>query len=129
LTGNPSSKKVYYDLASFFGTQVTFAFVVSPFLILSFTESIRTWARVYFYALIWTVGILIFFNSPGKAWLSKQLEKRQGRASARLARTVSSDSLAGGQPILGISKDPERDINEAIEEFKAEIEAQQKKKA
>lgn len=128
LTGNPSSKKLYYDVATFFGTQATFAFAVSPFLLLTFTDSLRTWSCVYFYGLVWTVATLVFFSSPGKGMLKKQLEKRQGRASAKLVRTVSTDSLTGGQPILGISKDPEGDINEAIEELKAEIEAQQRKK-
>ena len=106
LTGNPSPKKVYYDVATFFGTQATFAFAVCPFLVLTFSDSLRTWSRVYFYGLLWTVATLIFFSSPGKAMLKKQLEKRHGRASAKLVRTISTDSLTGGQPILGISKDP-----------------------
>lgn len=122
MTGNPSSKKRYYDIATYFGTQLTFAFAVSPFLILGFKESLRAWARVYLYAFIWTVATLVFFSSPGKLKLQKLLEKRHGTARARLVRTISSDSISGGQPILGISKDPEGDINEAIEEIKAEVE-------
>lgn len=127
LTGNPSQKKRYYDVATYLGTQLTFAFAVCPFLILTFTDSIRTWSNVYFYALVWTIAVLIFFASPGKAWLKKKLEARQGKANARLVRTISSDSITGNQPILGISKDIEGDINEAIEELKAEVEAQRKK--
>ncbi len=115
-------------MATYLGTQLTFAFAVCPFLILSFTDSLRVWARVYFYALIWTVATLVFFASPGKVALRKQLEKRQGRASAKLVRSISTESLTGGHPILGISTDPERDINEAIEEIRAEVQAQQRKK-
>lgn len=126
ISGKPSPKKIYYDIATYIGTQLTFSFAVSPFLILGFSDSIRVWYRVYFYALFWTVGALIFFSSPGKVMLKKQLEKRQGRASARLVRTVSSESLTGGQPILGISKDPQGDMEEAIREIRAEVE---KKKA
>lgn len=122
LSGKPSGKKVYYDIATYFGTQLTFSFATAPFLILRFGDCLRVWSRVYFYALVWTLAVLAFFASPGKAMLGKQLEKRQGKASARLVRTVSSESLSGGHPILGISKDPERDINEAIEEIKAEME-------
>lgn len=129
MTNNPSPKKKYYDFATYLGTQLTFAFAVCPFLILTFSGSFLTWARVYFYALVWTVGTLVFFSSPGKAMLRKQLEKRHGRANARLVRTISTDSLTGGQPILGISKDPEGDINEAIEEIRAEVEAREKKRA
>jgi lysophospholipid acyltransferase len=59
--------------------------------------------------------------------LKQQLEKRTGRANAKLVRTSSSDSLSGGHPILGISKDPEGDINEAVMEIRAEVEARQRK--
>lgn len=59
--------------------------------------------------------------------LKKQLEKRQGMAHAKLVRSLSSDSLTGKEPILGISKDPERDISEAMSEIRSEVEALQKK--
>lgn len=121
ITGNPSSKKIYYDIATYLGTQLTFAFAVNPFLTLGLADCIQVWSRVYFYALLWTLGSLVFFASPGKVMLRKRLEKRQGRASARMVRTVSSDSLTGGHPILGISKDPEGDVTEAIEELRAEL--------
>lgn len=122
ITGNPSSKKIYYDIATYIGTQLTFAFAVNPFLTLHFSDCMKVWSRVYFYALFWTLGSLVFFASPGKAVLRKRLEKRQGRASQKLVRSISTESLTGGQPILGISKDPEGDINEAIEELKTELE-------
>lgn len=98
-----------------------------PFLVLSFSGSLLAWSRVYFYALIWTLASLAFFASPGKALLKKQLEKRQGKAHAKLVRSLSTDSLTGSHPILGISKDPERDISEAMEEFRTEVETLQKK--
>jgi lysophospholipid acyltransferase len=126
LTGGPSAKKWIYDSATCIATQITFAFAVCPFLILSLSDSLRVWARVYFYALLWTIAALVFFASPGKAMLQQQLEKRQGRASARLVRTISTESMSGGQPILGISKDPEGDITEAIEELKTEVSAREK---
>jgi lysophospholipid acyltransferase len=126
VTGGPSSKKWIYDFATYIATQLTFAFAVSPFLILSFSDSLRVWANVYFYAFLWTVAALIFFASPGKAWLRQQLEKRQGRASARMVRTISTESMSGGQPILGISKEPDRDITEAIQELRAEVEPLEK---
>lgn len=72
---------------------------------------------------------LVFFASPGKAALRKELEKRQGRANAKLTRSISSESLTGKDPILGISKDPERDVTEAMAEIRAEVEARQKKLA
>lgn len=98
-----------------------------PFLVLSFGGSLLAWSRVYFYALVWTVASLVFFASPGKAMLKKQLEKRQGKAHAKLIRSPSTDSLTGKEPILGISKDPEQDITEVMEELRGELESRPKK--
>lgn len=81
------------------------------------------WSRVYYYAIVWTVVSLAFFASPGKRILKKQLEERQGKASAKLTRTLSSESLTGKEPVLGISKDPQRDISEAVEELRAEMQS------
>ncbi|KAH6884007.1 MBOAT, membrane-bound O-acyltransferase family-domain-containing protein [Thelonectria olida] len=107
ISGNASSKKKYYDFVSYLVTQLTFTFATSPFLLLSFSSSILVWTRVYFYAALWTFGPLAFFASPGKVWLRTKLEKRQGRASAKFVRSISTDSLTGkAEPILGISKDP-----------------------
>jgi lysophospholipid acyltransferase len=35
--------------------------------------------------------------------------------------------LSGKEPVLGISKDPESDINEAVEEIRAEMQMRQRK--
>lgn len=127
ITGGPSPRKKYYDAASLIVTQLTFSFATTPFLVLTFADSIRAWSRVYFYGAVWTVIGLLFFASPGKAVLKAELEKRQGKASAKLVRSASTDSLTGKDPILGISKDPERDVTEAMAEIRAEVEARQKK--
>jgi lysophospholipid acyltransferase len=122
----PSKK--YYDIVTYIVTQLTFSFATIPFLVLSLSGSLWAWAQVYNYALVWTLATLAFFASPGKALLKKQLEKRTGKASTRLVRTVSTESITGKEPILGISKDPEGDLNEAIEEFRGEVEFHQAKK-
>ncbi|KAH7140548.1 MBOAT, membrane-bound O-acyltransferase family-domain-containing protein [Dactylonectria macrodidyma] len=127
ITGNPTRKKKYYDFFSYLATQLTFSFTTAPFLVLSLSGSILAWRRVYFYAIIWTFFSLVFFSSPGKAALRKQLEKRQGKVSAKLVRSISTESLTGKEPILGISKDIEGDINEAVEEIRAEVRSRQQK--
>lgn len=129
ITGEPTPSKRYYDAASFFVTQFTFSFATTPFLVLSFAGSIRAWSHVYFYGAAWTVACLVLFATPGKAALRGQLEMRQGQASAKLVRSISTESLTGKDPILGISKDPERDVTEAMQEIRAEVEARQKKRA
>ncbi|KAM0372620.1 hypothetical protein ACHAPY_009644 [Fusarium culmorum] len=123
ISGNASPKKKYYDIASYFVTQLTFTFATAPFLVLTFQGSLLAWSRVYFYAVVWTVASLVFFYAPpSKAFLKTQLEKRQGRANAKLKHSISTDSLTGKDPILGISKDPEEDVHEAVVEFRAEME-------
>ncbi|KYK55868.1 MBOAT family protein [Drechmeria coniospora] len=129
VTSGPSRNKKYYDVASYLATQLTFSFVTTPFLLLSFGGSVHAWAQVYYYAFVWTVAALVFFASPGKAMLKAQLEKAQGKASSKLVRSMSSDSLTGKEPILGISRDLERDVHEAVEEIRAEVDALQRKKA
>ncbi|KAH6603414.1 mboat family, partial [Trichoderma cornu-damae] len=128
ITGGPTPQKKYYDFATYLVTQLTFSFTTLPFLILTFKDSLRAWANVYFYAFVWTAAATGFFASPGKALLKEKLDDRQGKASARLKRSTSSESLSGKEPILGISKDPEEDLAEAVGEFKAEIAALQKRK-
>ncbi|KAF5663668.1 putative membrane-bound O-acyltransferase domain-containing protein [Fusarium heterosporum] len=127
VTGNPSPNKKYYDFASYLATQLTFTFATAPFLILQLQGSLLAWSRVNFYAVIWTVLSLIFFKSPGKAILKKKLEERQGRASAKLEHSTSTESLNGTDPILGISKDPESDISEAMEEIRTEVQMRQRR--
>lgn len=128
-SGAPTSSKIYYDILSYFVTQVGMSFVVAPFLILEFSGSVQVWARVYFYTIVGTMLSMAFFASPAKQMLKKQLEQRQGKAGAKLTRTLSQDSLSGREPVLGVSADLQREIDEAMEEIKAEVEARQRKKA
>ncbi|KAI0166400.1 MBOAT family protein [Xylariaceae sp. FL1272] len=115
--------KKYYDIASWIATQTTFSFAVAPFIILGFNQSLTAWSRVYFYAIITTFSTLAFFASPAKAHLRKMLEKRTRDAGARLKRTTSSESLSGAypDPVLGLSADPGKDIDEAFHEIRGEV--------
>ncbi|KAH8653650.1 MBOAT, membrane-bound O-acyltransferase family-domain-containing protein [Xylariales sp. PMI_506] len=127
ITQEPLASKKYYDIASWLATQFTFSFVVSPFVVLSFSESLAVWGRVYFYAVITTAGSLAFFASPSKQWLRAQLEQRNKAAGAKMVKSLSTDSLSslngkGQEPILGLSADPGRDVEEMMGEIKAEVE-------
>lgn len=123
---NPTSKKKFYDFASYLVTQITMSFVTIPFLTLTLRDSLNAWASLYYYGLIWTLGALAFFLSPGRQILKKQLESRTGKARVQMARSVSTESITSMEPILGISSNPQQDVNEAMEEIKAEIEAKRK---
>ncbi|KAI1497505.1 MBOAT, membrane-bound O-acyltransferase family-domain-containing protein [Biscogniauxia marginata] len=132
VTQKALPSKKYYDIVSWFATQTTFSFVVAPFIILRLNESLAVWARVYFYAIITTAVSLAFFASPGKAYLRRQQEKRTRDAGVRLIRSASQESLGlgprGQEPVLGLSADPGRDIDEAIQEIRSEVEKAQARK-
>ncbi|KAI1760155.1 MBOAT-domain-containing protein [Hypoxylon sp. FL1150] len=133
VTQKPLPSKKYYDAASWLATQATFSFVVAPFVILRLDHSLAAWGRVYYYAILTTASSLAFFASPAKAYLRKRLDARtKGEAGARLVRSVSADSIAGvsgraQEPVLGLSDDPGRDIDEAIRELRGEVERAQAK--
>lgn len=105
------------------------SFTVAPFLVLQFSGSVLVWSRVYFYTIVGTALSMVFFASPAKKGLKKRLEDRQPKNGTRLTRTLSQDSISGREPVLGVAADPQREIGEAMEEFKAEVEARQWKKA
>lgn len=128
VTGDALPSKTYYDIASWLITQLTFSFATTPFILLAFSSSLKAWSRVYYYAFAWTLAALLFFASPAASRLRRRLERRQGKANAKLLRSLSSDSLTGREPILGISKDLQSDVNEAVAELRAEVEARQVKK-
>ncbi|KAL9093261.1 MAG: hypothetical protein Q9165_004002 [Trypethelium subeluteriae] len=108
--------KRYYDIATWLITQLSFAFTTAPFVLLSFESSFKVWARVYFYCVIGVIASLGFLASPGKSYLQKEIKKRTTRP--KVERVQSQDS----QPVLGLPSDPEKEVNEAIEEIKQELE-------
>lgn len=137
-TQAPLPSKKYYDLFSMIVTQLTFSFVAAPFLILTFSGSLLAWSRVYFYAVVGTAASMAFFASPAKKTLRKMLESRAAKAGVvtpsssdgkqqpstrvEIKRANSTDSLQN-LPVLGMSQDPERELDEALSEIKAEMEA------
>jgi lysophospholipid acyltransferase len=118
----PMPNKFYYDIFSWFITQVSFAFTVSPFITLYLGASIKVWARVYFYAIIGVVLCFAFLQSPGKVWLQSQVKKRMGAVKPEMERMKSAERM----PTLGMPADPEKEIDEIVREAKAEIERRKK---
>ncbi len=108
-------------------TQLTFSFAVAPFIILSFSDSLKAWGRVYYYAVVGVAASMAFFASPAKSALRKTLDERAKKAGAApagttprdgLHRTTSTDSVLAREPVLGLSSDPQREIDEMVEEIK-----------
>lgn len=97
------------------------SFAVAPFLVLSFSGSVLAWSRVYFFVVIGVLVTMAFFHSPAKQYLREKLEARQKRPGVQLARSLSQDSLVGREPVLGVAQDPERELDEAVREMKADF--------
>jgi lysophospholipid acyltransferase len=108
---------------TWFITQLAFSFTVAPFLVLTFSNSMAVWARVYFYCIIGVVASIAFLFSPGKAYLVQQLKKRQG---ATRPGTTRQESTRGGTT-LGLPNDPEAEVQEIVAEVKKEIETRRQR--
>jgi lysophospholipid acyltransferase len=94
---------------------------------LTLPASFLVWTRVYFYAIIGTALSTAFFASPAKAYLIKKLNERAGKTGAKLQRTHSQETLASKEPVLGLPPDPQKDLEEVVQEVRAEMEARQRK--
>ena len=118
----PGKYKAYYDVLSYIATQMAFCFTTAPFVLLRLPDSMLVWARVYFYVVIGVAACLAFFTSPGKAWLNQ-------RAKARSKEKTRAENMKRGQkePLLGLPEDPGRDVDEAVNEIKQEVELRQRK--
>lgn len=111
-----------YDLLGYVATQLAFCFTTAPFVILGWNDSLKCWARVYFYAVI-GVGIsTAFFASPAKKILASRLDTRN---HPHLRKTVAEETQH--PPSLGLPNDPGREIDDAIDEIKMEIEGRQRR--
>ena len=118
----PTKYKIYYDVVTYLVTQTAFCFTTAPFVLLTLPASIVVWARVYFYTVAGVIASLAFFASPGKAWLSNKLKKRNQNTAAHTIEKIAAQK----QPLLGLPEDPGRDIDEAVEEVKREVELRQR---
>ncbi|KAF5854615.1 hypothetical protein GGP41_007471 [Bipolaris sorokiniana] len=151
---SPLPSKRYYDVFTMVLTQTVFAFVVAPFILLGFSDTIKVWARVYFYALIGVAASYALFSrsfpfrkmlvqrqaarvppaQPASQIDDPAIEKaaREEIRKERLARTASADSMSGvgsqhQMPLLGIADDPEKVVDEIVAEVKAEIELRRRR--
>lgn len=113
---------------------MAFSFVTAPFVFLTLNASFLVWARVYFYGVIGTALVTGFFASPAKAFVVKELKKRNEKAgvtapAARptgdLHRTASTESHK--EPVLGLPAEPQMDFEEMVGEVRAEMEARQRR--
>ncbi|PSN59818.1 membrane-bound O-acyltransferase domain-containing protein 5 [Corynespora cassiicola Philippines] len=144
----PLPNKKYYDIFTIIITQVSFAFTVAPFILLSFSDTILVWSRVYFYNLIGVAVCFALFSRSlpfRKTLIAKQaarsapttLEDIDGNRIEKVAkeewereklqRKGSYESGHQKEPTLGLPDDPEGTFDQIIDEVKKEIEARKRR--
>jgi lysophospholipid acyltransferase len=100
-----------YDIISLIFTHIAFSYIVVPFVILSLGDSIKFWARLYFFVHIGIAVCMGVFNPPCKRWLIAQQKKRLGRLQVHAS--VITDSLHQDEiGPLGLPSNPDGDIRE-----------------
>ncbi|CCE80463.1 Piso0_003580 [Millerozyma farinosa CBS 7064] len=62
----PKASKKFYDIACYFVTQLSFGFIVQPFILLDFWKSIYVWRITYFYVQIGVLLTMFLFQGPLK---------------------------------------------------------------
>jgi lysophospholipid acyltransferase len=143
---DPLPSKLYYDIFTGILTQVIFAYTVAPFILLTFSDTMKVWGRVYFYALI---GVALSFgvfsrSLPVRKQLMQMQAQRTGTTSSaggadidtkrieEVAREEARRKRTGNEglqraPTLGLPEDPEADIGEVVAEVKKEIEERKRR--
>jgi lysophospholipid acyltransferase len=115
--GKPLSTKPYYDVASWIMTQAFFSFTTAPFGLLTLGLSMAVWSRVYFFGIIGAAAAMGLFASPAKPWLAARVKARTERPGITRMKSDGGDAV-----MLGVPVDAERELNELVEEVRAEIE-------
>jgi lysophospholipid acyltransferase len=119
---NPTRYKPIYDGVCWFMTQFAFCFTTAPFVVLGFGDSIQVWSRVYFYGIVGVAVSMAFFASPAKPYLAKTLDRRN---HPYIRKTVAQET--NYLPSLGLPSDPGREIDEAIDEIRQEVEMRRRR--
>jgi lysophospholipid acyltransferase len=98
---------MYYDIATFFITQVAFAYTVAPFVLLSFRDSITVWSRVYFYTLFGVAVSIAMFarQSPVRAYLVRLQKTRTDTATSTAKSNDEADTSIDAKKVEKVARD------------------------
>jgi lysophospholipid acyltransferase len=110
--------KKFYDVFTWFVTQVGFSFIVTPFILLHTEPTFTVWRRVYFYLLFGVAAAFAFFQSPAKPFLIKQLKARSSRPDLHRVKSDASE----GEVLFGVPVDAEKELQEIVAEVRQELE-------
>lgn len=130
----PGKYKPYYDIVTYFVTQIGFGYAVQPFVVLNLKRSLQLWGNVSYFGHVFVLLTLFIFIGPFKKQVISKLhsyypkplteaEKIQLDTVKLRAIKREIEELASRQPVLGLPQDEidnlELDVKDAIEEFNA----------
>lgn len=74
----------------------------------------RIWASVYYYVVLATIFLLVFFSSPAKSWLVRQryVSRTEDREQDASIQSFQSHNI--GAPLLGLPDDPETLVADVV---------------
>ncbi|TGZ81040.1 MBOAT-domain-containing protein [Ascodesmis nigricans] len=103
----PGRYKPAYDVFGWVVTQITFSYIVAPFLLLNLADSICVWKRLGFLIHIGIAVSMAVFASPAKKWVNARQRKRVGRVEKE--KEEREEQEAGP---MGLPDDMEEDMEE-----------------
>nr|KIR50417.1 lysophospholipid acyltransferase [Cryptococcus bacillisporus CA1280] len=78
-TAQPGLAKRVYDLIGWISVQSILNYLVAPFLLLDFKDSIGAWNRMYWYGHVAIIISMCFMSFGGRKALKRGLDKRKSR--------------------------------------------------
>ncbi|KAK9470887.1 MBOAT, membrane-bound O-acyltransferase family-domain-containing protein [Dipodascopsis tothii] len=120
----PGPYKRYFDFVSWVAVQLGIAYTVQPFVILGFYDSMRLWARVWFYGHVVLFSMMIVFSTGVRKTIEGRLRERSKTASKLdqiKYEAEQSRMRAGHSPALGIPDTDLDELREGVEEDMREL--------
>ncbi|ODV80155.1 MBOAT-domain-containing protein [Suhomyces tanzawaensis NRRL Y-17324] len=90
-TAKPSKK--YYDIVCYFVTQLSFGYIVQPFVVLDLKQSLYVWSTCYFYLHIGIIVTFFVFRGPFAKDVVKWLRSFQDQPAEKTVRPSPKNKL------------------------------------
>lgn len=128
----PGKYKPFYDIVTYFVTQLGFGYATQPFVILNMRRSLGLWAKVYFFGHVFIFATIFIFQGPFKKQVEAKLktlypvplsasDKIKLDAARLRAIQKEIEELSSNQPSLGVPlpdlDNIDEDLKEALEDL------------
>lgn len=100
--GSALPSKIFYDIVCFYVIRLAFGYLVQPFVILDFSDSVACWSSVYFYIHIGIAITLFTFTGP---FAKPVLKFIKARHPATIAQKKQQKELEDAGPLSDIIKE------------------------